>query len=76
MIVVMKKDATAAEIGGVIARVQEMGLTPHPIYGETHTVVAVVGETAAVDPSLFQAMPGVDAVNRIGQPFKLASRLS
>ncbi len=76
MIVVMKKDATAAEIGAVIARVHEMGLVPHPIYGEQHTVIAVVGETATVDPSLFLAMAGVEAVNRIGQPFKLASRLS
>jgi 3-deoxy-7-phosphoheptulonate synthase len=76
MIVVMKEGATAAEVGAVIARVQELGLTPHPIYGESRTVVAVVGETALVEPAVFQVMAGVEVVNRIGQPFKLASRIS
>jgi 3-deoxy-7-phosphoheptulonate synthase len=76
MIVVMKAGATAAEVGAVIARVHELGLTPHPIYGENRTVVAVVGEAALVEPEMFQVMAGVDAVNRIGQPFKLASRIS
>jgi 3-deoxy-7-phosphoheptulonate synthase len=76
MIVVMKEGATAAEVGAVIARVSELGLTPHPIYGESRTVIAVVGEAIAVEPAMFQVMAGVDAVNRIGQPFKLASRIS
>jgi len=60
----------------VIARVHELGLTPHPIYGESRTVVAVVGEAALVEPAVFQVMAGVEVVNRIGQPFKLASRIS
>jgi 3-deoxy-7-phosphoheptulonate synthase len=76
MIVVMKEGATAAEVGAVIARVHELGLTPHPIYGESRTVVAVVGEAALVEPAVFQVMAGVEVVNRIGQPFKLASRIS
>ena len=76
MIVIMKEGATAAEVGAVIARVQELGLTPHPIYGESRTVVAVVGEAALVEPAVFQVMAGVEVVNRIGQPFKLASRIS
>ncbi len=76
MIVVMKEGATAAEVGAVIARVHELGLTPHPIYGESRTVVAVVGEAALVEPEMLQVMAGVEVVNRIGQPFKLASRIS
>jgi 3-deoxy-7-phosphoheptulonate synthase len=74
MIVVMKPGATAAEIGAVIARVEEMGLTPHPIYGENHTVIAVVGEAVSVEPDVFLALGGVETVTRIGHQFKLASR--
>jgi 3-deoxy-7-phosphoheptulonate synthase len=74
MIVVMKQGATAAEIGAVIARVEELGLTPHPIYGEHHTVIAVVGEAVSVEPDVFLAMGGVETVTRIGHQFKLASR--
>ena len=76
MIVVMKQGATASEIGAVIAKVQQLGLTAHPIYGKSSTVIAVVGEAITVQPDAFQVMPGVEAVNRIGKPFKLASRIS
>lgn len=76
MIVVMKQGATAAEVGAVIAKVNELGLTPHPIYGEMRTVVAIVGEAMTVEPGMFQVMDGVETTTRIGQPFKLASRIS
>jgi 3-deoxy-7-phosphoheptulonate synthase len=76
MIVVMKQGASAAEIGAVIAKVQQLGLTAHPIYGESRTVIAIVGEAITVQPDAFQVLPGVDVVNRIGKPFKLASRIS
>ena len=76
MIVVMKQGATAAEIGAVIAKVQQLGLTAHPIYGDSSTVIAIVGEAITVHPDAFQVLPGVEIVNRIAKPFKLASRIS
>jgi 3-deoxy-7-phosphoheptulonate synthase len=76
MIIVMKPNSTAAEIGAVIARVQEFGASPHPIYGVERTVVAVVGETRYVDREAFLNMPGVEKIASISAPFKLASRES
>jgi len=76
MIVVMKPGATAGEIGAVIARVQELGLMPHPIYGEEHTVVAIVGSERKVDKEIFEVMPGVERTMVVMHPFKLASRTS
>ncbi len=76
MIIVMKPQSTAAEIGAVIARVQEVGATPHSIYGDERTVVAVVGETRAFDAAAFLQMPGVERITTISAPFKLASRES
>lgn len=76
MIIVMKTNSTAAEIGAVIARVQDIGASPHPIYGAERTVVAVVGETRAFDPTAFKQMPGVERITSISAPFKLASRES
>ena len=76
MIVVMKPNATAGEIGAVIARVQELGLTPHPIHGEEHTVVAIVGNERKIDKELFEVMPGVEKTMVVMHPFKLASRTS
>jgi 3-deoxy-7-phosphoheptulonate synthase len=76
MIIVMKPNSTAAEIGAVIARVQEFGASPHPIYGVERTVVAVVGETRYVDRESFLNMPGVEKIASITAPYKLASRES
>ena len=76
MIIVMKQDATVSEIGAVINKVQELGLHPHPIYGEMRTVVAVVGEERAVNPEVFELMPGVERTMPVLQPYKLASRES
>lgn len=76
MIVVMKPHATAAEIGAVIARVQELGATPHTIHGRERTIVAIVGHTEHITPDVFTSMPGVERVATISQPFKLASRES
>ena len=74
MIVVMRPDATAAEIGAVIARAETMGCTTHPIYGENRTVVALVGDLTKVTRELFDAMEGVANTLRIQEPYKLSSR--
>jgi len=76
MIIVMKQNATVGEIGAVIAKVQELGLHPHPIYGEMRTVVAVVGEERIVSPEVFEVMAGVEKTMPVLQPYKLASRES
>jgi 3-deoxy-7-phosphoheptulonate synthase len=74
MIVVMRPEATAAEIGAVIARAETMGCTTHPIYGENRTVVALVGDLTQVTRELFDTMEGVANTLRIQEPYKLASR--
>ncbi|CAN5435271.1 3-deoxy-7-phosphoheptulonate synthase [soil metagenome] len=74
MIVVMKPGATAAEISSVIQRAEQMGCAVHPIYGESRTVVALVGDLTGVTREVFDAMPGVSQTMRIQEPYKLASR--
>jgi 3-deoxy-7-phosphoheptulonate synthase len=74
MFVAMKPHATEAEFDGVIDKVRSLGLTPHPISGIERRVVAVVGNTGAVDPDDFAMLPGVAEALRVSQPFKLVSR--
>jgi 3-deoxy-7-phosphoheptulonate synthase len=76
MIVVMKFDATAAEIANVIQRAEKMGVSTHPIYGSDHTVVALVGDLTRVERSVFDAMAGVQKTVRIQEPYKLSGRTS
>ncbi len=73
MVVVMKPHATEAEFEAVVEKIRSMGLTPHPITGTERRVVAVIGDTASVDPDDF-ALPGVAEAMRVSQPFKLVSR--
>jgi 3-deoxy-7-phosphoheptulonate synthase len=74
MFVAMKPHATEAEFEAVIDKVRSLGLTPHPISGIERRVVAVVGNTGAVDPDDFAMLPGVAEALRVSQPFKLVSR--
>ena len=74
MFVAMKPHATLAEFDAVIDKVRGLGLTPHPISGIERRVVAVVGNTGAVDPDDFAMLPGVAEALRVSQPFKLVSR--
>ena len=74
MFVAMKPHATEAEFEAVIEKVRALGLTPHPISGTERRVVAVVGNTGAVDPDDFGMLPGVAEALRVSQPFKLVNR--
>jgi len=74
MFIAMKPHATEAEFAAVVEKVRSLGLTPHPISGTERRVVAVVGNTGAVDPEDFSMLPGVAEAMRVSQPFKLVSR--
>jgi 3-deoxy-7-phosphoheptulonate synthase len=74
MFVAMKPHATQADFEAVVEKIKALGLTPHPITGTERKVVAVIGNTASVDPEDFSAMAGVAEAMRVSQPFKLVSR--
>src|SRR6476660_2600089 len=75
MIVVMRVQASDAEIDGVVARIRELGFTPHLSKGSERTIVGVVGDDRrAAEAGMFESLPGVAECVRILKPFKLASR--
>ena len=52
MIVVMKPDATTAQIEHMASHIASLGLTPQVIHGTHQTVIAALGEeTAGLDRS-------------------------
>ncbi len=74
MLVVMKPHATPAEVEAVVERIRSLGLTPHPIPGAQRVAIGITGNKGALDPALFEGMPGVRDAIRVSQPFKLVSR--
>ncbi|MEZ4863977.1 MAG: 3-deoxy-7-phosphoheptulonate synthase [Caldilineaceae bacterium] len=74
MIVVMKAEATRSEIDAVMQRAEQMGARTHPIFGESRTVVALVGDLTGVSREVFDEMNGVAHTMRIQEQHKLTNR--
>ena len=74
MILVVKPDATAAQIEHILERIAELGFKPHLSRGEQRTIIGVIGDERKPQAETLEAIPGVEQVLRVLKPFKLASR--
>ncbi|MBI5952534.1 MAG: 3-deoxy-7-phosphoheptulonate synthase [Chloroflexi bacterium] len=74
MMIIMKVNATPQQVEGVIASVKEAGLNVHLSQGVEATIIGAIGETHNIPLERFESLDGVDLVQRITQPYKLASR--
>ncbi len=74
MIVLMKRDATLKQIGGIIKKIEALGLKPHMSEGAEKTIIGVVGDKRRISKETFAILPGVESTVPILKPFKLASR--
>jgi 3-deoxy-7-phosphoheptulonate synthase len=74
MLIVMKPNASPAEIEAVSERIRSLGLTAHAIPGAQRVAIGITGNQGALEAELFVSMPGVADAIRVSQPFKLVSR--
>ncbi|WP_066647864.1 3-deoxy-7-phosphoheptulonate synthase [Christensenella timonensis] len=74
MIVVMKSDATQAEIVKVSDRLEQKGMQVQINHGVDCTVLGVLGDTYTVDKERIGLMGGVERVVSVQEPFKKANR--
>ncbi len=74
MMIIMKSNATPQQTEAVIAQIKEMGLAVHLSQGVEATIIGAIGETHNIPTERFEGWDGVDVVQRITQPYKLASR--
>ncbi|MBI3174824.1 MAG: 3-deoxy-7-phosphoheptulonate synthase [Chloroflexi bacterium] len=74
MMIIMHPGATKEQVAHVISHIEENHLSAHVIEGAEQTVIGAVGESHSVPTSVFETLPGVMLVQRISQPYKLASR--
>jgi 3-deoxy-7-phosphoheptulonate synthase len=75
MIVLMKKNATEAQIDHVVQWIESVGYSPHLSQGVERTIIGAVGDDrgkALVKSAEF--LDGVEKVMPILKPYKLASR--
>ncbi len=74
MVVVMKREATEAEIERVAEKVREAGGEAFVSRGAVHTIIGLVGETAVFRGLELESLPGVDRIIQIGKPYKMVAR--
>jgi len=74
MLVVMKKDATPAQIERVISAIEGQGLTAHPIPGVQRTAIGITGNKGTLDRNLLETMEGVLEAIPVSKPYKQVSR--
>ncbi|MGH2740580.1 MAG: 3-deoxy-7-phosphoheptulonate synthase [Actinomycetota bacterium] len=74
MVVIMRTDASEAEIAGVVKRVEEAGGEAFVSRGKLWTIVGLVGDTTRFYGLPWENLPGVDRVVKVGRPYKLVAR--
>ena len=74
MIIVVKQNAGAEQLGELLRRIEDLGFGARILKGDCATVVGVVGDTSRLDAELFAAMDGVESVKRVTEPFASADR--
>ncbi|MFB3880380.1 MAG: 3-deoxy-7-phosphoheptulonate synthase [Armatimonadota bacterium] len=77
MVIIMQAGAPEAEVAAVIKAVEQAGFKPWVNPGVERKVIALLGAMDAEKAELldhFSALPGVERVTLISEPYKLASR--
>ena len=74
MIVVLKQNPNPTQLESLIAWLEEKHIEVNKSVGTSHTILGLVGDTAAIDPDLICALEIVEDVKRVQEPYKQANR--
>lgn len=74
MIIVLKDNPDKKQLDNLVSWLKSMNLDIHYSHGSSTTVMGLVGDTAAVDEDLINALDIVETVKRVQEPYKNANR--
>ena len=74
MLVIMKNDATEAQIQAVVREIEIMGFRGVPMPGAQRTAVCIIGNQGPVEDSRLLSLEGVKETIPVTKPYKLVSR--
>ncbi|MFA9381306.1 MAG: 3-deoxy-7-phosphoheptulonate synthase, partial [Acetanaerobacterium sp.] len=74
MIVVIKRGTSDAQLAEFCKIVEGVGVNTHLSKGIHTTIVGLVGDVSRVDIDTIGALPYVETVKRITEPYKNANR--
>ena len=70
----MAAGATTEQVAQVTSQIEALGLKAHPIPGAQRVAIGITGNTGALEPAMFESLPGVLEVIPVSHPYKLVSR--
>jgi 3-deoxy-7-phosphoheptulonate synthase len=74
MLVVLKANASDADVKAVCQKIESLGLRAHAIPGAQRTAIGITGNRGEVEPSALEGFECVQEVIRVSKPYKLVSR--
>ncbi|MGX8698375.1 MAG: 3-deoxy-7-phosphoheptulonate synthase [bacterium] len=74
MIVILKRNPDARQLESLKDWLRQREIEVHEVVGVHERILGLIGDTAALDISLIQALDIVEDVKRVQEPYKLASR--
>lgn len=75
MLIIMRSEVTERQVGEVVERVESEGLETHVSRGETLTIVGCIGPVEKIEQLQPGVWEGVERVERISKPWKLAGKV-
>ena len=72
MIIVLKDNPDQKQLENLVSWLKSMGLDIHMSKGQSATIMGLIGDTAAVDIDLINALDIVETVKRVQEPYKLS----
>ena len=73
MVVVMRRDASEADVEAVAERVRAAGGEAFVSRGTVHTIIGLVGDSERFQAIPWKQLPGVDHVIQVGKPYKMVA---
>ena len=73
-IIVMRRDATRADVDHVVERLRDIGAEAHVSEGQIRTIIGAVGDRAVIQQLPWEAFPGVERAVPVLKPYKFVSR--
>jgi len=74
MLVIMKNDATEAQVQAVVREIESLGFRGVPMPGAQRTAVCIIGNQGPVEDSRLLSLEGVKETIPVTKPYKLVSR--
>ncbi|MCQ2416493.1 MAG: 3-deoxy-7-phosphoheptulonate synthase [Oscillospiraceae bacterium] len=74
MIVVLKENPNPAQLDSLVSWLEEKQIAVNKSVGTSHTILGLVGDTAAIDGDLIASLEIVESVKRVQEPYKHSNK--